>query len=412
MGKFIKLAWRNMWRNWRRTAIAVVAIVLSLILLLFYQAFVDGLDQAIYGNLIRLYGGNVLIHSPGYRDKSSRLPMLPLENADAILEAVRAQPNVRSAARRINTGGFIAYRDASHAVNITAIEPQIEASFSLAAENITLGRFLTPEDDDHIVIGQALAEHLNVTIGDRVTLLGRRKDESMRKRTMTVVGIFDLGLGDAEKALVYMNLPTAQTMYNLRGQETEIAVILEEVGQEEALIEAIAPQFPNHEVDSLFTLRPEFKDAMDADHIIQAFISSIVLFMAAIGVLNLMLMAVFERTREMGVLGALGMKRGQVMGLFLLEGALIGAVGAVIGCVSGWLLVAASMQQGIDFSMYQDYQNVAEIWALMGSRLYPHITSVTVLLYGVAAVVVGALGTLYPAWQASRQEPAEALHFE
>ena len=78
MGKYIKLAWRNTWRNWRRTLIAAAAFVLSLILLLFFQAFLDGFDQAVYGNLIRLYGGNVLIHSPGYRDKSSRMPMLPL----------------------------------------------------------------------------------------------------------------------------------------------------------------------------------------------------------------------------------------------------------------------------------------------------------------------------------------------
>ena len=78
MFKYIKLAWRNMWRNWRRTLIATVAIVLSMILLIFMQAFVDGTDQAVYGNVVRLYGGNVLIHAPGYRDKAARLPMLPL----------------------------------------------------------------------------------------------------------------------------------------------------------------------------------------------------------------------------------------------------------------------------------------------------------------------------------------------
>ncbi|MCZ7671336.1 MAG: hypothetical protein M5U34_31495 [Chloroflexi bacterium] len=119
-----------------------------------------------------------------------------------------------------------------------------EAPISLAAENLVAGRFLLPEDGDNIVIGQALADHLNVTVGDRVSLLGRRKDESMRQRTMTIVGIFDLGLGDAEKGLVFMNLPTAQTLYNLRGEVTEVAVILEEIGQEDALIEAIAPSSP------------------------------------------------------------------------------------------------------------------------------------------------------------------------
>lgn len=408
MFKFFKMAWRNIWRNWRRTLIAIIAIVLSMILLIFFEAFIDGFDQAVYGNAVKLYGGNVLIHAPGYRDKATRLPMLPLEDTNAVLAAVRSQPNVHAASRRIITGGLVSNRDASQAVSITAIEPQIEAPVSLAAENITVGRFLTPEDGDNIVIGQELANHLEVTIGDRVSLLGRRKDESMRNRTMTVVGIFDLGLGEAEKGLVYMNLPTAQTLYNLRGQETEIAVILEKVGQEEALINAIAPGFPNHEVDSLTTLRPEFREAMATDRAMMLLIGGIMLSMAAIGILNLMMMAVFERTREMGVLAAMGMKGRQVMGLFVLEGALIGFVGAVIGCTLSWLLVMAVGQQGFDFSFAQD---AGEIYALMGDRIYPAISGATIVQYGLAAVVIAALAALFPARQAAKREPAESLHY-
>jgi len=209
MFNLIKMAWRNTWRNWRRTLIATIAIVLSLILLIFFEAFMDGFEQTVYGNSVKLYGGNVMVHAPGYREKASRLPMLPLEDTDAILAAIRSQPNVLAASRRIITGGLVSNRESSQAVSITAIEPEIEAPVSLAAENITAGRFLTSEDGDSIVIGQALATELNVTVGDRVSLLGRRKDDTMRQRTMTIVGIFDLGLGQAEKSMLYMNLPTA-----------------------------------------------------------------------------------------------------------------------------------------------------------------------------------------------------------
>lgn len=412
MLKFIKMAWRNMWRNWRRTLIATVAIVLSMFLLIFFQAFMDGMDQSIYGNTVRLYGGNVLIHAPGYREKSTRLPMLPVADVDALLAAVRAQPNVLAASRRINTGGLISNRDASNAVNITAIEPEIEAPISLAAENMTAGRFLTPEDGDNIVIGQALAEHLNVAVGDRVSLLGRRKDESMRQRSMTVVGIFNLGLGEAEKGLVFINLPTAQTLYNLRGEVTEVAVILEKIGEEDALIDNIAPNFPNHEVDSIYTLRPEFREALDIDRVIGLMLGGIMLLMGAIGILNLMLMAVFERTREMGVLAAMGLKGRQVMGLFVLEGAFIGLVGAVIGCLISWLLIMWLNRTGIDFSaMYTDLDQAGELYALMGTQLYPAISVTTIIVYGLAAVVIAALAALIPAWQAANREPAESLHF-
>jgi ABC-type lipoprotein release transport system permease subunit len=119
-------------------------------------------------------------------------------------------------------------------------------------------------------------------------------------------------------------------------------------------------------------------------------------------------MAVFERTREMGVLAAMGMKGRQVMGLFLLEGAFIGVTGAVIGCIASWLLVMAVGRTGIGFPSVEDF---GEIYALMGNRLYPHITGTTIVLYGLAAVVVAALAALFPAWQASTKEPAESLHY-
>ncbi len=412
MVKFIKIAWRNMWRNTRRTLIATITIILSMILLIFFEAFMDGTDQAIYGNTVRLYGGHVLVHAPGYREKSTRLPLLPVADTEAIIAAVQLEPNVLAASRRINTGGIVSNRDASQAVNITAIEPQNEAPVSLAAENLVAGRFLTAEDGDNIIIGQALADHLKVSVGDRVSLLGRRKDDSMRQRSMTVVGIFDLGLGEAEKSLVYMNLPAAQTLYNLRGEVTEVTVIMESMGQEDALIDDVAPKFPDHEVDSLQTLRPEFAEALATDRVFGWLVGGILLIMGGIGILNLMLMAVFERTREMGVLAALGIKGRQIMGLFVLEGAFIGLIGGAAGCLLSWLLVSWVGRNGIDFSaMVTDLEDAGEIYAMMGTVLYPAISASAIIAYGFAAVVIGALAALFPAWQASRREPAESLHF-
>ncbi|HMN31068.1 MAG TPA: hypothetical protein PKE45_23135, partial [Caldilineaceae bacterium] len=227
----LKMAWRNMWRNWRRTAIALVAIVLGLILLLFADGLIKGSDQAIFGNAVRLYGGNIQIHAPGFREKARRLPLLALENPDALLETIRAQPQVKLASKRINTGGMISSREGAFAVAITAIEPAVEAANSLQAENIVAGRFLLPEDGDAVVIGQGLADLLHVRVGDRVTLLGRGAHEQMRQRTMTIVGIYSLGIAEAEKISALITLPEAQTLYNLRGQATEITIVLQQVGQ-------------------------------------------------------------------------------------------------------------------------------------------------------------------------------------
>ena len=248
---------------------------------------------------------------------------------------------------------------------------------------------------------------LNVGVGDRVTLLGRRLDESMRQSTMTVVGIYDLGTKEAEKLTVLITLPRAQTLYNLRDQETEVAISLQEVGQEGALIPALQSILPGYEVDSWDTLRPELQELLAIKSVFVSIFGLIVLLIASIGILNLMLMAVFERTREMGVLQALGMKGRQLMGLFVMEGMMIGAVGAVVGCILGWFLVWLVAQVGIDLGYAAD---MGEISALMGDRLYPSIGLNKIVGYGIAVVFIAGLASLIPARQASRNEPSEALH--
>ena len=407
MGTSIKMAWRNMWRNWRRTTIALVAIVLGLILLLLMDGVIKGSDQAIFGNAVRLYGGNIQVHAPGFRDRATRLPLLPLENAGAVVQAASNQPQVLAAAKRINTAGIVSSREGTFAVEITGIEPEVEAPLSIQAKNIAQGRFLQGDDGDAILIGKGLADLLQVGAGDRVVLLGRSKNETMRQHSMTIVGVYDLGLAEAEKRMVFITLPEAQTLYNLRDQATDVSISLEGVGQEAAVMSALQAALPAYEVDSWATLRPEIRQALDSKSGVTGFLGLVVILIASIGILNLMMMAVFERTREMGVLAALGMKGRRVMGLFVLEGAMIGAVGAVVGCGLSLLLIGLLGRVGIN---YAGASGMGEAIALMGDRLYPTIQLTDFISRGVMVIFIAALASLYPAWQAARKEPAEALH--
>lgn len=407
MIKLIALAWRNMWRNWRRTAIALTAMVLGLTLLIFFDGMIKGSDQAIFGNAVRIYGGNLHVNAPGFRIKASRLPLLPLADQEAVLQTVRAQPTVLAASPRINTSGIVSERGTSLGVVITAIDPTIEAPLSLQADSISQGRFLHADDRSAILIGQALADRLQVTVGDNLTLLGRRKNESLRQHTMTVVGIYNLGMPDIEKNIVYIPLADAQILYNLRDQATEAVIFLNQVGAEDQVLRTLQADLPGYEVNSWQMLRPEFRETMQTKLVFTTFIGLVVIGIAAIGILNLMLMAAFERTREMGVLAALGMRGWQIMALFLIEGALIGLVGAVIGCSLGALLVWTVAQVGIDLSMAA---GMGEIMALLGNRLYPSVTLADLLSRGLLVIFISALASLYPAWQAARNEPAMALH--
>ncbi len=229
----------------------------------------------------------------------------------------------------------------------------------------------------------------------------------MRQHTMTVIGIYDLNTPEVEKSAVFIPLSDAQTLYNLRDQATEVTVFLHDVATEDSTMATLQQALPGYEVDSWQTLKPEIRETIQTKLAFTSFIGLVVLIIAAIGILNLMLMAVFERTREMGVLAALGMKGRQIMGLFLLEGTLIGLIGAVIGCVLGGLLISFVGQVGVDLSAAS---GMGEVMALMGNRLYPSIGLVDLISRGILVVVIMAIASLYPAWQASRQEPAQALH--
>jgi len=407
MAKIIKLAWRNMWRNWRRTAIALVAIVLGLVLLLLLSGMINGSDQAIFGNAVKIYGGAVKVHAPGYREKLNRAPLLPLEHPDQVVQVALAQPTVVAAAKRIYTGGIVARGSESQPVMITAIQPSVEAPISVQAANVVEGRFLLDGEGDAIFIGKALADELDLRVGDRVTLLGQSRHETMRQRTVTVVGIYSLGAPDLEKSAVFITLEQAQRLFNLPDQVTEVAISLTDVAHESTVLNALQAALPGYEVDSWKTLRPEITETMVTKQVFVTIIGVIVIMIASIGILNLQLMAVFERTREMGVLAALGMKGRQIMALFLVEGTLIGVVGAVVGCLAGVGLVELiRLAGGIDFSFAA---GMGEVTALMGDRLIPSLSTLDVAGRGLIVAIIAALASLYPAWQAARKEPTEAL---
>jgi len=407
MGKLLKMAWRNVWRHGRRTVIVLIATALGLALLLFFDGLFGGAQQAIFGNGVKLLGGNILIHAPGYGERARRTPLLPLPSDEAVLDAARAQPEVIAASRRIKTGGMVSSREGSLPVTIIGVEPQVEAESGLVAENMAVGRFLGAGDEDVLVVGKGLAERLEVDVGDRVTLVGRATHEQMRRRTMTLIGIYDLGLPEVEEGSVYVSLTEAQILFDLNDQVTEIVVLLEQVGQEDAVLASLRSKLPGYEVDSWTTLNPEMLQAFEANVQVMSLFGLVVLLIAAVGILNILLMAVFERTREIGILAALGLKRRQILALFLQEGVLLGLLGAVIGSVLGGAVVWYLTRAGLKWTASE----YSELTALMGDRIYFRLGAARLLERALTVGVIAALAALYPAWQASHKEPAEALHY-
>jgi ABC-type lipoprotein release transport system permease subunit len=407
MKLYFRLAWRNIWRHRRRTLIIVAAMGLSLGMMMMYDGLIDGFNNAIYGNAIRVLGGNIQIHADGYREKVDSNPLLPLADDGAVIETVRQHPDVTSAARRIQTGGLASSHEGAFPVSVIGIEPEAEAPLSLIAENTSEGRFLESQDGDAVIIGNALAEEMDVRVGDRITLVGSDVHKQNRQRTMTVLGIYDIGMDSIEKASVYISLSEAQLLYGLPGSATEIVVNLKSLGNEDAVVSALAPALPGYEVASWSQNYPELGAAIGSKNAVMNVFGVVIILIAGIGILNLLLMAIYERTREIGLLGAMGLKPRQISALFILEGGLIGVVGAAAGVAVGIGLNAALGQVGLDYSAFTD---AADYLALISGRVYPSLGLAGLAPRVLTVIIISLLAAFIPAVEASRREPAQALH--
>jgi ABC-type lipoprotein release transport system permease subunit len=408
MTLFLRLAWRNVWRQRRRTLLIAAGMGVTMALLVFYDGLIGGFEQAIYGNAIQLLGGNIQVHAPGYNDEAGRKPLLPMQDPDAVVQAAEAHPDVVVASKRIVTGGLVTNREGAFAVSIIGVETDKEGLITPVADNISKGRYLNPDDGDLIVIGQELANAMEIGVGDRITMVGGSTHEQTRQRTMTVVGIYDVGVPSVEKTTIYTSLNEAQGLFGLDGQVTEVVISLKQIGLEPGVVDSINQSAPGYEVTSWETSIPDLKKTMDMKTGVMGAMGVFLLGIAAIGILNLLMMAVFERTREIGIVGALGLKPREITFLFLLEGILIGLLGAALGAILGTLINGILGIYGLNYSQFA---NLTEYTALINGSIYPQLVPLKVLKHALTVAIIAALAALYPAIQASQREPAEALHY-
>jgi putative ABC transport system permease protein len=408
MQLYLRLAWRNVWRHRRRTVIIVAAFGLTLALMMFYDGLVDGFNNAIYGNAVRVLGGNIQVHAVGYREKVDSNPLIPLAGDSAIVQTARSDPEVVSATRRIITGGLLTNREGAFPISIVGIEPEAEQPVSLIYQHVVAGRWLTSDDQDSLLIGKGLADVMDIKVGDRITMVGSDVHKQNRQRTMTVIGIYDIGLSSIEKRTVYIALGEAQSLFGLRGQSTEVDINLKKLGEESSVVAALSAALPGYEIESWDKNYPELASALSQKGIVMNIFSMIIELIAGIGVLNMLLMAVYERTREIGLLGAMGLKPRQIAMLFILEGTMIGVVGAVVGILLGLLINGSLGIVGLDYSQFT---NMTEYMALISGRIYPSFGLGKLYWRAPVMLIIAMIFALIPAREAAHREPAEALHY-
>jgi len=397
-----RLAWRSLWRQRRRSLILLAAITLGVWAMIAMAALFRGWLEGQVTNEIDNLTGHVQIHAPGYLDD----PVL--ENSmtppDAALRRVLNGPQVTVWASRVRVPAVIVSERESAGVTLVGIQPRREQGLSFIAKAVKQGRYLDGPDDDGLLLGRKLAERLDTKLGRRVVIMSQGQGNKIADRGFRVVGIFDAEIETMETAFVFTGLHTAQKLLKMGSHISEISLKAPHYDHLDPLLAALRAAAPGRQVLPWLELKPLLKVMLKITDGFM-YIWYVVVFLAmSFGLINTLLMAVFERTREIGLLMALGMRPNAILVQVLLESLLLLALGMLLGNGLTWFTLWA-LQGGIDLSRF------AEGLALMGYSpiIYPALIPRDAIMANVVVLVLGIAASLYPAWRASHTVPVDAL---
>lgn len=398
----LRLAVRNVLRYRRRTIVVVLAVTVGVWAMIVYAAFSRGWENGVVDSAVRSLTGHLQVHAPGYVDDPSiDFLMAP---PDAALAAALDDPIIQAWDARIKVPAVVQSERETVGVTLVGVDPAAERGLSLVATGVTGGRGLESPDDEGLLLGRDLADRLEVELGRRVVLISQAADHTVAERGFRVVGLFDADRSATEMTFVFSGRRTIADLLGTGSRVSEIAVALRDPGAVDGVVARLRAAAPDLDVQSWTTLQP-IAVAMVALAQTWIWIFYLLMYVAmTFGLVNTLLMAVLERTREFGLLQALGMRPGLLLRQVLIESLLVLTAGALVGVACG-LATLAFMAGGIDFSAYAAG---AEMWG-MGRVVYPTLSPADVLFAVAVVIVLGALASLYPAVRAARRVPVEAI---
>ena len=398
-----RLAWRNLWRNYRRTAIILAAIVVGIWAMIFMIAFTRGMIDSMIADGIRSIPGHVQIHHPDFRNDPTVDNLQPRPEGE--LAAALDEEHVIAWSSRVRVPAVISSERGSRGVTLVGIDPAAEATISFVADDVVEGLHLENDRAKGLILGRRLLERIETVVGKRVVVITQGPDNEVIDRGFRIVGVYESEIASTEEAYAFAGRATLQELLGIGDQVSEIVVLGNDYRDVERLYQRLkqaagadSEVLPWYELHSYLgtTMR-----TMDGFVIVWI----VVIFLAlSFGLVNTLVMAVFERVREIGLMMALGMKPRTILAQIISEALLLLAIGLVAGNILAWITIYL-LGDGIDFSF------VGEGLEIMGSAsvLKPSLQTGDVILSTAIVLGLGFLASLSPAIRASRYQPVEAI---
>jgi ABC-type lipoprotein release transport system permease subunit len=403
------MAWRNIWRNPRRTILTICAITFASILLVFMLSFQFGSYETMINTSVKISTGHLQIQAEKYQEKKSIRYVIP--DPQKVAGIVNTIPEVAAYTFRGQAFALISSKNRSYGVVVTGIDPPGEANVSRIKKLVREGNFLSATDVNQAVVGKLLAKNLRVTIGDELTLLGQGRDGSIAATVLQVKGIFSSGIDEFDRSAIQIPLSTFQDIFTMAEAVHEIVVIgraLSDVSgiktQLQEALQALNSRKPLKTLDWQ-EIMPGLRQAIEMDLVSGLIFYGLLIIVVAFSILNTFLMAIFERTKEFGVMMAIGTSPRRLTKVLLIESMTMTMIGIIAGIVLGIALTYYFQLNGIDFS------GGSELLSQFGitGRMYPKLSILSVSIGPFMVLFFTFFAALYPALKIRRLRPVEAM---
>jgi ABC-type lipoprotein release transport system permease subunit len=407
MGILLRLAWRNLWRHKRRTWLTASAIAFAATLLVFMISLQLGAYDMFIDVSLRVFTGQMQVQREGYKEKPQLRSTVP--QAAALAAQLRQTTGLDAVATRAQGFALASSAARSYGVPVIGVEPAFEPKVSTLPHLIKEGRYLSAVNAQEAVVGAALARNLKITVGGELTLLGSGKDGSIAATIVPVVGIFESGNPELDRHLVQLPLGTFQEIFSM-GEDAHAIVVSgssnETIPQTKAAVAAQLAPDSGLVVLDWEQLIPGLKQLIQTD-MVQNWITYIALILiVTLSIMNTFLMSVLERTREFGIMLALGVSPRQIGIVVLLESLFLTVLGLAIGIAIGGGIAIWLHFTGFSFP------GMKEIYAQYGlpGEIHPKLSLASFTLGPAVILVFTMLAALYPALRIRKLQPVEAIH--
>ncbi len=416
----LKIAFRNILRHKRRTFISAITVAFGLMLFILFDSLMGGMDRASQENMVNLTDGSLKIYSREYAAEKMAYPLkYGIRNVNPLMEYIKTLPEVTGITPRVAFLTEIIIGERSLRTVGSVIQPDTDPKVFTLPKYIHGGRFFSTNNTQEVILGKKLAEDLGVGIGDTVLLSARTRFEANNAMDFEVVGLLETPAPFINESGIFITCQAANQFLDIQGFVTELDIhvpwsktedINAYVKRINIIKDKISAQFSGYTVNTFHDLNSAFLEMMSGKRAAQSLIAFFILLIGAVGIVNTILMSVYERIREVGVLRALGIKPKEIRRMFLYEGILIGLIGALMGMVAAFLINIWMVNSGLDMTAFMKNMDSSQmpITGLFFGQWNIN-AFITALFLGT---LISACAAVFPARKAGKITPTQCLKFQ